>query len=146
MSSFLVTDSCICKIIAGLNTKPSDFRWALREANRSWEFWLETEEGRQEMAEQLLQLNCDALDARYGEGTGAHDAAGLPPILFVFPSVAPTPVEVLKAIACWSYQCAEGDVPEHPLFKAMQEIRLQLAESIVKTQCYQEFNKASWGE
>jgi len=48
----------------------------------------------------------------------------------------------LKAMHCWLYQCSEGNAPERPLFKAIEEISQDLAYRIVCE--LPEYEKAPW--
>ena len=48
-----------------------------------------------------------------------------------------------KSTACLLYQCSEGDVPENPLYKALEELRSALAEHLVTST--PEWDAALWG-
>lgn len=141
MSSFLVSDSCINKIVSYLNRRADRFQWAFRSNGID----LSNSDDLAKLAGQLYQLNCDALDARYGQGTAARDTEGRP-AEFPFQFTPTTGVAALKAIQCWSYQCSEGDVDQRPLFKTMQTVRLALAEDIVKEYAAKDYEAASWGD
>lgn len=142
MSSFLVSDSCINKIVSYLNRRADRFQWAFRNADG---IDLSNSDDLAKLAGQLFQLNCDALDARYGRGTAARDTEGRP-AEFPFQFTPTTSVAALKAIQCWSYQCSEGDIDQRPLFRVMQDVRLALAEDIVKEYAAKDYEVAAWGE
>jgi hypothetical protein len=52
-------------------------------------------------------------------------------------------IQVFKSLACFLYQCAEGDIPEtSPLYKALTEAKHLVAESIVHA--LPEYDQAKW--
>lgn len=55
----------------------------------------------------------------------------------------PTKVALYKSIRCFLYQCMEGDIPEHPLYKLIEEFAGSVAYSIVSG--LPEFETAQWG-
>lgn len=142
MSSFIVADSCINKIVSYLNQKADRFQFAFRKAGTAYQ--LTDSDSLKELASALYLLNCDAVDARYGKGTAAGDTAGAS-AEFPFRFVPTTGVAALKAIQCWSYQCSEGDIDERDLFRAMQKVRLALAEEMVREYAGKLYEVASWG-
>jgi hypothetical protein len=50
---------------------------------------------------------------------------------------------ILKAVSCLRYQCFEGDVPETPLFKALDGLANALAYEVARKT--EEYAKAEWG-
>ena len=40
-------------------------------------------------------------------------------------------IRVLKALKCWIYQCSEGEIVEHPLYKLMETVANDMADEIV---------------
>jgi hypothetical protein len=52
-------------------------------------------------------------------------------------------VTAYKAISCLLYQCAEGDVPECPLYQDLERLAARLAADIVRS--LPEYEKAPWG-
>jgi hypothetical protein len=134
MSSFMVADSTINRIThhvfdnkphllrqladAKLPTTPDAFAWA------------------------LICLNTAALEDRYGK-EDADKATPHDPYEYKTPRKTVSPIQLLKSIACFLYQCSEGAVPNHPLYKFMSELRGDLAEKIVSD--LPEWNDAEWG-
>jgi hypothetical protein len=53
------------------------------------------------------------------------------------------PIELFVALDCLSYQCSEGNVPESALFKELEQVRDQIACSIVRG--LPEYSKVPWG-
>lgn len=79
------------------------------------------------LGRELLAMNSAALAARYGEPLQtAADFAD-----FRFWPRAYSPIQQYKALRCLRYQCAEGNVPEWPLFKRLETIAAALALAIV---------------
>lgn len=76
----------------------------------------------------LLELNVEAIFQRYGKKAKkivAIDKYG-------YSNHQSSNIYAYKAIRCWLYQCAEGDVPKEPLYKAMEKFSLLLAGEIVE--------------
>lgn len=74
--------------------------------------------------QQLLDMNCKAVNQRYGETSNIPFEkmnTGIP-----LPLVA-----LIKKLNCYLYQCSEGDVPEMKLYKAMKAVKLNLCEKYV---------------
>ncbi len=55
----------------------------------------------------------------------------------------PSPIAAVKALDCWLYQCAEGDVPTRPLYQLFDMIRHMLTSRIVGS--LPEYEAAPWG-
>lgn len=80
----------------------------------------------QMVGQRLLTMNNEAYNQRYQETAPAPE--------YVY-SPAPegnTMLSSFKAAECLLYQCSEGNVPETPLFKALQELANQMACFIVR--------------
>lgn len=50
--------------------------------------------------------------------------------------------QVYKSLQCYLYQCSEGEIPNSPLYKALETYKAKLAELMVEDT--QEYNEASW--
>lgn len=144
MSAFIVDDDCINRIVSHLNRNARDFEWLLSRSG----YTLSQSEDLQRLASDLYLMNCDAVDGRYGPGTSAQDDAGragefqfkFSPPIYSMPLPA---VVIYKAAKCLRYQCSEGDVPQRPLFKLLDDIIASIADDIVtKMPAY---DKANWG-
>jgi hypothetical protein len=101
-----------------------------------------------DLGRQLYELNLSAMMARYDE-PGA-DPDFFESYSYREPAQGLGIPESYKALRCFLYQCSEGDVPEHPMFKqltrvaeTMGEVYLALnSQCIDDTQAYQ---IAPWG-
>ena len=125
MSAFLVSHATVDVILTQLElrdgeqlarlfapfTAPEDPRDALDNLGR-----------------QILALNLEALRARYG-GNEEDDAATA--AAYSFKPRPETPGYVVKQIDCLTYQCAEGDVPERPLYGALEAMRRALVDRVL---------------
>jgi hypothetical protein len=73
----------------------------------------------------LWRMNAEAVSQRYGEPwdwamyTPAPETSGAESL------------QVFRDIACYLYQCAEGDVEETPLYRAMGDLQDYVAREIV---------------
>jgi hypothetical protein len=100
---------------------------------------------RESLADAMLALNLDAFRQRYGTKTMLEDVAE-----YVDPDARNwTPLDKLgkiqffKSLQCFLYQCSEGNVPDRPLFKALQAVEDFLAPTV--NQESPGYNAAIWG-
>ena len=134
MSAFVVSEGCINSIVTYLSAHTADFRRILENLS----FDLSSDDGKERFANALFQMNWDAVEQRYGKekGSGVHS-------LRFTPTFRP-PVAVLKSCSCLCYQCAEGNVPETALFKALEDVSNQIAQRIVRG--LPAYDNAPWGD
>ena len=82
----------------------------------------------EKLAHAMFQLNCDGVNARYGEG----EAEKFRPLNFTYKPEGDTfLVQVLKSLQCWHYQCCEGKVSKTKLYQFFEEVENYLALKIV---------------
>lgn len=123
MSAFLVEAKSINSLAWFLYTNETCGRklapWAdareIKELCKNSPYWAAV------LAGKMRVLNVESLVQRYGqdereenEGIYAETKNDAPHDL--------TAVEFYKSLCCWLYQCAEGNVPETPLYIAMEKI------------------------
>lgn len=90
---------------------------------------LTTLAGREKLGSAMFDLNCNAVEQRYGEGQ-AKEFRELNYHFALFPNCGM--YGVYKSLGCWIYQCSEGDVPETSLlFATMRRVYDELAHHIV---------------
>jgi len=144
MSAFVVADETINTVVSWLEMKASgapDLYFGgcsriLAEAGYQVEF----SEHAERLADDMFALNVEAVNQRYGEG----EAEQFRPLDFEYRfSIPPSPVRTVKALDCWMYQCAEGNVPETPLFKLMDRVRNAIYRGIVHSS--EAYDQAPWG-
>src|SRR2546428_12610533 len=112
MSAFIVEDKTINKVVTWLQREVSRERFSIDQIASKYPIDLYSYTWEEELAQAMFQLNCAAVDARYGEGTAKKDVT----IPFVYKPEYNVPLTyVFKALQCWIYQCSEGDIPETKL-------------------------------
>jgi len=138
MSAYVVDDSTINKVVSFLNAKAMGYDGRHRYKVEGYD--LRKDEDCEKLANDMFALNIAAVNWRYGEGT----AAQFRPLNFVYRFQIPQPIiPTLKALECWSYQCAEGDIPDDSLYKAMERVENAMRRAIVDA--LPEYKRASWG-
>lgn len=93
------------------------------------------------LGRQLLEMNVSALEARYpthDHAADAEDAAA-----YTFTARPSSTGYALRQLDCLMYQCAEGDVPERPLFEALEKTRRLLADRVLEG--VPAYASAPWG-
>jgi len=124
MSSFIVADSSINSIASFLyrDLDADHIKRKLATLNIALQ---------DELGEEMYRLNLAAVDVRYGDySAGAMGACSK--VDYTFAPVCAGKVPVIKALACWLYQCSEGQVPETELYKIMRQYQGELAMSIIR--------------
>ncbi len=140
MSAFMVEDETINRIVTWLRREVSTSRFAIDRLARKYGIDLVGGNWDAKLAKAMFQLNCDGVNARYGEG----EAEKFRPLDFRYkPEVNFSLVQVLKSLQCWMYQCCEGDVPRTKLYQFFEEVEHHLALKIVMD--LPEYEKAKWG-
>lgn len=83
----------------------------------------------------MLALNADAMDARYGTATGSGNAEIMAELTsyrkaaaaYAWRPITGQPVAALfKSLECWLYQCNEGDVHRRELFQLFEQLAKRL--------------------
>lgn len=138
MSAFLVSHGTVDAILTQLNlrdgetlarlflpfTAPADPRDALDSLGR-----------------QLLEMNVSALEACYP--SHRHDEERAEAAAYTFSARPETAGYALRQLDCLMYQLAEGDVPERPLFAALEAMRRTLADRVLAD--VPSYARAPWG-
>ena len=131
LSAFVVQDHTINRVLSTLNAHDRRAAETLAFAHDCATL--------DELGAAMFALNVRAVDARYGEG----QAGEFRDLGYQFRLEMPVAmVAALKALNCWLYQCAEGDVPATPLYKAMDELSNRWAHEIVSR--LPEYDRARW--
>jgi hypothetical protein len=52
-------------------------------------------------------------------------------------------IQIYKSLQCYLYQCSEGDVPELPLYKALDAYQHEIADHMITNT--PEYERAAWG-
>ncbi len=140
MSAFMVEDTTINRVVTWLKREVTTSRFTLDRLAREYDVNLTSDRWDETLAQAMFQLNCDGVNARYGNG----EAEKFRPLNFTYkPEIYHSLVQVLKSLQCWKYQCNEGDVPETNLYQFFEEVEHHLALKIVTNLA--EYDKATWG-
>ncbi len=140
MSAYIVQDTTINKVVSWIEREVWRHNFTLDQLGQKYHIDLYGDNWQKKLAEAMFQLNCDGVDARYGEGRAKKDIT----VNFVYqPEQYFSHVHVLKSLQCWLYQCNEGDVPKSNLYKFFDEVENCLALKIVMA--LPEYQQATWG-
>jgi len=140
MSAFMVEDQTINRVVTWLTREVSTRFPEIDRIARTYDVDLVSEKWEEKLAKAMFQLNCDGVNARYGEG----EAEKFRPLNFTYkPEPYYSKVQGLKSLQCWMYQCNEGDVPQTKLYQFFEEVENYLALKIVMD--LPEYDKAKWG-
>jgi hypothetical protein len=119
MSAFMVEDKIINRVVTWLTREVQTNRFTLDCLAREYGVDLTSDGWDEKLAQAMFQLNCDGVNARYGEG----EAEKFRPLNFTYkPEIQYSLVQVLKSLQCWNYQCSEGDVPQTQLYQFFEEV------------------------
>ena len=150
MSAFVVEPKTINRILFVLREKIKRSEWLGRMASEKLqeiEWDIESQEGAADLGQAMYNLNKNAVSQRYPTDETEDDLPGaygdngkLLPYRFRLEPC--TDVQGLKSLQCWHYQCAEGNVPEHALYKVFDRLGLYLAKHIVDRS--PQYDKAEW--
>jgi len=140
MSAYVVDDATINKVVSFLALKQQGSRGFYPADALEGYYDLRDEADVSKLAYDMFDLNCIAVDQRYGEG----EAAEFRPLDFEYRFVMPPPIIVVyKALNTWLYQCSEGNVPGRKLYQLMDSVSNRLAHEIVRST--PQYEATPWG-
>ena len=91
------------------------------------------------LGKKMRRMNEDAVRQRYEESPDM-----IPDFPFEFSLMpTPSPIQALKSLGCYLYQCSEGNIPRRQLFRALKLAEHDLAYSIVVN--LPDYDTADWG-
>jgi len=136
MSAFIVEDRTINIIVNWIDTNEY-----LKRELKKLNYDTDNPDYKEMLANDMFYLNVEAVEQRYGDG----EAEKFRDLNFKYvPYYSAPMIQVYKALNCYLYQCYEGNVPEAPLIKFLdEEVRLTLADEIISK--LPEYKHASWG-
>lgn len=136
MSAFVVDDSTIDRIVSFLGHHDHDYLARIFQP-----LGYDPAGDPEAFAQALFDMNCEAVDQRYADKPARTEFHPGPYRHQTNFNCAP--IGILKAAGCLRYQCSEGDVPDTPLFKALDDFIGALAYHVV---CgLPEYENAVWG-
>ena len=152
MSSYVVDNKTINRIVDALE-------WGTKNSGRQYpnpryideSLLVFSKESGIELGNRLYKLNVAAINHRYPDTVGKPN--NMPGSIDENGSHVPykrvegfpgsNKYQVLKSVQCLIYQCSEGDIPEHGLYKALRQYEFALCRDIVEG--IPAYEKASWG-
>ena len=136
MSSFVVEDKTINRVVSFLYHDRDRGEYCRCQLGVLGFHLQDAKEGEievelQRFGQAMFDLNCEAVNQRYGPG----EAAKFRPLDYSFKweswGGGQEIFSTLKALRCWLYQCSEGNVPQTELFKIMDGLADAIAYGIV---------------
>ena len=91
----------------------------------------------------MLKLNIDATEQRYTTPYLNPKEKKERIKSFRFGLVDALPIQALKSLHCYSYQCSEGNIPNKKLYKLLEKLSKDIATHIIDEM--PEYDKAEWG-
>lgn len=158
MSSFIVEDKTINRIVSFCFwTHEDSLKYYIQRELKKVDIDLwsvqsdkETNKILKEFGKALLRLNLMAFYDRYKDSDNISDeikqeikTSMKEYKYFDVPLKEREKIQVLKSIECFLYQCSEGNIPEEPLFKALEQIKENIKDYIINE--IPEYNQAIWG-
>src|SRR4051794_16024017 len=115
MSAFLVEERTINKILTQLDATIRQSEWFKEKVAIELDVDFGDADWQKELGQRMLDLNQLSLSQRYGDTKKE--------LIYKFQTAHCSPIQAYKALRCWLYQCAEGDIPEtSKLFNAFDKI------------------------
>jgi hypothetical protein len=130
MSAFIVEDKTINRVITYIKQecyRDPFFHRRFLEGNGYCGSW-------DELAQAMYDLNKEAVDYRYKEENVQRKVR--------YSELYGSLYQALKSLDCFLYQCAEGKVPEKPLYKRLEFVQRHLLRQIVSSS--QAYDEAEW--
>jgi hypothetical protein len=137
MSAFLVEKRTIDKILTHVDVKIRQSDWYKEKVEKELGVDLNDADWRTKLGQNMWDLNQLSLGYKYGDPKEE--------LTYEFETIPCSPVQAYKALRCWLYQCAEGDIPEvSKLFNTFDRVLGPAwAEFIVART--PEYDEAEWG-
>ena len=133
MSCFIVSADTVDRIISTIELQGG---WARHAADLPVTYLFDWNA----LGRAMLDLNATAFNARYGGRFADEVPEGLD--RYVWQGRYVTLVAGYKSLRCYLYQCSEGEVPDHPLFRALRGYADALAVTLAENT--PEYRSAAW--
>ena len=125
MSSYVVDDTTINSIISAMK-----YAMKYKRIYPNPEYDNELRKPAKELGQAMFELNCEAVNQRYGE----NQAQEFRSLDYEWKEdFHNSQKKVYDNLGEFIYQCSEGDVPNMPLFKAIDNYYAALAHKIART-------------
>ena len=140
MSAFMVADETINRVVNWLYFEITKSQWLREKLEKACGIDASGYAWEEELGKAMFQLNIDGVNARYGDG----EAKQFRTLDYHYKPAHGSPIQVLKSLQCWLYQCMEGEVVKQPLYIFFNTVvEPHLMSSIISN--LPEYNKAVWG-
>jgi len=135
MSAFLVETKTIDRILTALDNEARQDSWITRELAERLDLFTSVFAWKDALGKMMLDLNQAALGQRYGDEKTELSYSYTPTLV--------SPIQAIKSLQCWLYQCMEGNVPESKLYHFFDEVVLRrlMTRVIDRTP---EYDQAEW--
>ncbi len=146
MSAFIVENACLENIVGHLSRLQHGSMEAYsRRPLEELGYNFDDSDSLLKLAKDMMRMNCAGVNSRYGSNEIDLYVKNVKfkADRFGFPSSRPSPAQVYKSLGCLLYQCSEGDVPEQPLFKALEQVKIAIADDIIRA--LPEYDSLVWG-
>ena len=145
MSAFVVDPKTINGIVGYLRATNDGDPWP-QVLLQKIEFDIASTEQVADLGQAMYNANVNAVGQRYPNDTltscpGTHENGEL--AVYRYKLMTPNRFQALKSLACWLYQCSEGNVPESKLFQTLLAVRHHWAQQIIDS--LPEYDAAGWG-
>lgn len=121
MSAFIVSTETMQRVIAAITDNGRIY-----DGIFGGEYLLRDSSDLDTLGNALFAMNLAAVKDRYPADAEAWGA----PVFSYRPLGIISEAERFFAVACLVYQCSEGNIPERPLYKALEEVENSLARKI----------------
>ncbi len=140
MSAYMVNDETINRVVYWLYWEVTKYQWLKDKLEQASGIdttsyaWSET------LGKAMFALNIAGVNDRYGEG----EAEKFRELTYRYKPAHGSPIQVLKSLQCWLYQCTEGEVVKRPLYRFFQDtVEPHLMSRIIAD--LPEYQAAAWG-
>jgi len=134
MSAYIVENETINRIIAYLSLEYAKGNYLKRILDMAG---LDLPREFEKLGQTMLTLNTMAVNYRYNENRE-------PPVFRLERIVPPDPIQALKSLQCFLYQCSEGEQFENSkLFRILEKAMRWIMKEIVTS--LPAYEKAVWG-
>lgn len=133
MSTFLAKNRTINHVTTWINDYTNDYNghW-FREQLQKIDIDMSA------LGRAMYELNCAAVDARYGEANSRTTGD-----TYEARREVTSKIQVYKSLVCFLYQCSEGDIPDAPLFQLLdRHVKDELAFQIISE--LPQYDRCAW--
>jgi hypothetical protein len=140
MSAFMVKDETINRVVEWLYWEVTKNQWLRDKLETASGIDTTTYAWAEALGKAMFDLNIAGVNDRYRDG----EAGKFRKLTYHYTPGHGSPIQVLKSLQCWLYQCTEGEVVKQPLYQFFQdEVEPHLMSSIIND--LPEYRAAEWG-